>query len=77
MTDDERLERYASMWTTDVSRYALIEFDPTRPTHCIVLDLTTGGLIAFDDADDVVQTVLTRMRSAGVRIMTPEEARPK
>ena len=74
---DERLKKYEAMWTTDVSRYALIEFDPSRPDVCLVTNLQTGGLLAIDDADDVVAEVITRMRRAGVRIMSPEEAKPK
>lgn len=65
------------MWTTDVSRYALVEVNPGSPTGCAVKDLTTGGLVVIDDDDDVLEAVITNMRRAGVRIMTPEEARPK
>ena len=74
---DKRLDKYEAMWTTDVSRYALIEFDPTQPHVCLVTNVQTGGLLAMDDADEVVAEVILRMRRAGVRIMTPEEAKPK
>jgi hypothetical protein len=71
---DRRIVKYEAMWATEVRRYALIELDSTRPDACLVMDLETGGLLAMDDADDVVAAVISLMRSAGARLMTPDEA---
>ena len=75
--NEQRLQTYADMWTTEMNRYALVEVDPQSPTGYVVKDLTTGGLVVIDDEDDVLAVVFMNMRLAGVRIMTPEEARPK
>lgn len=74
---EQRVQTYADMWTTELSRYALIELDRARPGACAIKDLTTGGLLVIDDDDDVVEAVIMNMRRAGVRVMTPDEARPK
>lgn len=65
------------MWTTDASRYALIELDPTRPAECGIKDLMSGGLVLIDDDEDIVATVKANMRRAGARVLTLDEARPK
>jgi hypothetical protein len=75
--NEQRVQKYADMWTRDAIRYALIEVDSSQPSCCVVKDLETGGLVVIDDEDDVVAAVILRMRSAGVRVMTPEEAKPK
>lgn len=75
--NEERVQAYADMWTTDLSRHGLIERDPGRPAACVIKDLITGGLVVIDDDDDVLEAVIMNMRRAGARIMTPEEARPK
>ena len=75
--NEERLQTYADMWTTDVSRYALVEVNRGSPRGCVVKDLITGGLVVIDDDDDVLEAVIMNMRRAGASIMTPEEARPK
>ncbi|MEZ4263996.1 MAG: hypothetical protein R3B36_33190 [Polyangiaceae bacterium] len=75
--NEERVQAYADMWTTGVSRYALVEVNPGSPTGCVVKDLITGGLVVIDDDDEVLEAVIRNMRQAGARIMTPEEARPR
>jgi hypothetical protein len=67
---DEQLQQYEKMWTTDMHRYGLVELDPDQPQCCVVMDLETGGLVVIDDAAEVVTAVTSRMRSAGVRIIT-------
>ena len=71
---DSRLTKYETMWTTDRHRYALIQFDAGQ---YLVMNLETGGLLALDDDDEVVAAIISNMHRAGVRIVTPEEARPK
>lgn len=71
---DPRIQKYEAMWTTDRHRYGMIVYDDGET---LLMELSSGGLIAFDDEHDVYATVLANMRSAGVRVLKPEEARPR
>ena len=71
---DSKLVKYAHMWTTDRERFGLIEMNPAAPLRCLVLELE-GGVYTIDEPEEVVAAIVTRMRSAGVRVMTPDEAR--
>lgn len=77
MSDEERVDMYVDMWTTDLNQYALIELERAHPSRCVIKDLSTGGLVVIDDDEQVVSAVIMNMRKAGVRVMSPEEARPK
>lgn len=75
--NDWRVQAHADMWTTDLGRYAVIEVDPARPNACAIKDLKTGGLVVIDEEEGVYEAIIKSMRNAGVRVMTPEEAKPK
>lgn len=70
----ENLDRYSDMWTRDVARYALVEFDVEGPVKCLVMDLETRATMILDDDDDVVAAVIENLRQAGVRVFSPAES---
>ncbi len=72
---NESLARYESMWTTEANRYGLVQFDDADPGRCIPIDLSSGGLVVIDDLPEVAIEVTNRMRAAGVRVMSVEEAK--
>ena len=70
---------YSAMWTTDLHRYGLLEVAPGEPVSCLIFDLALMAPMTFDEDDVIVDAVIEKMRSAGVRMLTVEETsrRPK
>lgn len=75
--NEAQVERYAAMWTTDVQRYGIVEFEPGRLDGCLVFDLEAGAPIAMDDDPEIVARIIQKMRDAGARRLTPVEVKPK
>jgi hypothetical protein len=74
---DERIRSYSAMWTSDLHKYGLVEFDPDRVEMCLIFDLDAWAPFAMDDDAEVVAAVIENMRRAGVRRLSPEEAKPR
>ena len=69
---------YSPMWTTDLHRYGLLEVAPGEPASCLIFDLALMAPMTFDAEDAIVDAVIEKMRSAGVRMLTVEEtSRPR
>jgi hypothetical protein len=71
----ENLDRYSDMWTRDVAKYALVEFEVEGPVKCLVMDLEARATMILDDDEDVVAALIENLRQAGARVFSPAEAR--
>lgn len=65
------------MWTAEVHKWALVELGPERGGGTVLFDLEAWAPSTFDEEEEVVAAVFERMREAGVRRMTLDEARAR
>lgn len=71
------ISRYEDMWTTDLERYGLVEFGGTGPGTWMLFDLSVGSPLVIDDDEQILEELVMRLRRAGIRRMTPDEAAPR
>jgi hypothetical protein len=74
---DERLAKYAHMWTSEIARYGIVEFAPQAQAMGVIFDLEAWAPLVIDDEPEVLCELLNNLRRAGARRLTAKEARPR